>query len=66
MYYTLLIETVLGNVTNRNEIENKLVQQTSAYKKNKVIYLDPDVWYLSGGGSYSTRTMIEDILKGYK
>lgn len=64
--YIIDRNSVLGNVTNRNEIENKLVQQTSAYKKNKVIYLDPDVWYLSGGGSYSTRTMIEDILKGYK
>src|SRR5690606_11924611 len=33
--------------TNKEAIENRLIQQTNAYKNGKIIYLDPETWYLS-------------------
>ncbi|MGU9937488.1 siderophore ABC transporter substrate-binding protein [Empedobacter brevis] len=49
--------------TNKNDIENVLIKQTNAYKNGKIIYLNPQVWYISGGGITSTKQMIEDIKK---
>jgi iron complex transport system substrate-binding protein len=52
-----------GDDTNDNVANNELVKQTNAGKNNKVISLQPDVWYLSGGGLESTHLMIEDVKK---
>lgn len=59
-------EIMLGKKTDRTEIENALIQKTNAYKNNRVIYVDPNVWYLSGGGTYSLNHMVDDVLKGYQ
>ncbi|MFZ4355315.1 iron ABC transporter substrate-binding protein, partial [Enterococcus gallinarum] len=40
------------------------IQKTDAGKNDKVIMLQPDVWYLSGGGLESMHLMIEDVKKG--
>jgi len=53
---------VLGNKANKNEIENVLIQQTSAYKNDKVFYLNPNIWFISGGGLTSVDLMVDDIL----
>ena len=45
----------------KSEIENVLVQQTSAYKNGKIIYLNPEIWYLAGGGVTSVSAMIDEI-----
>jgi iron complex transport system substrate-binding protein len=42
-------------------IENELVQKTNAYKDKKIIYLNPDNWYLSGGGLQSIKEMVKDV-----
>lgn len=42
-------------------IENALVRETNAYKNGKIVYLDPYLWYLSGGGLASVKAMIEEI-----
>ena len=55
-----------GVALNRSEVENVLIQRTNAYKTNNIHYLDPNVWYISGGGTYSVNRMIDDILLGYK
>lgn len=52
---------VNGIKTNKNEIENALIKRTNAFKNNNIIYLDPQIWYLSGGGLTSTEQMINDI-----
>ena len=52
---------VNGIKTNKSEIENALIQRTNSYKNNNIIYLDPQVWYLSGGGLTSTEQMINDV-----
>ncbi|EOH93914.1 siderophore ABC transporter substrate-binding protein [Enterococcus pallens] len=52
-----------GDDTGNNVADNELVAQTTAGKENKVITLQSDVWYLSGGGLESTKMMLEDVNK---
>mgnify|MGYP001197120211 CR=1 FL=1 len=54
---------VVGNseTSAKQVVENDLVKNTNAYKNNKIIYLDPNVWYLSGGGIKSTTKMVDDV-----
>lgn len=42
-------------------VENKLVENINAYKNDQITYLNPDVWYLSGGGLVSVTEMIKEI-----
>lgn len=42
-------------------VENQLVESTEAYKNDDIYYLDPDFWYLSGGGLQSVQEMIGEI-----
>lgn len=41
--------------------DNELIAQTDAYKNERIIYLDPVVWYTAGGGFTSTQVMIDEI-----
>ncbi|MEZ0450752.1 siderophore ABC transporter substrate-binding protein [Sphingobacterium thalpophilum] len=59
-------EIMLGEKTDKDEIENALIQKTNAFKNNRIIHVDPNVWYLSGGGTYSLNRMLDDVLKGYE
>ncbi|WP_223637089.1 siderophore ABC transporter substrate-binding protein [Planococcus sp. 4-30] len=47
-------------------LENELVEKTNAYKNDKIIYLDPDFWYLSGGGLQSVAQMVTDIESAFE
>ncbi len=53
-----------GDDSKDNVAANELIQKTDAGKNDKVIMLQPDVWYLSGGGLESMHLMIEDVKKG--
>lgn len=46
---------------NTKDIENNLVKQTDAYKNQRITYLSPDVWYLSGGGIQSLEIMAKEV-----
>lgn len=50
--------------TNKEEIENKLIQLTNAYKNGHIVYLPADHWYLANGGTKSIELMIEDVNNG--
>ncbi|MDK7674297.1 siderophore ABC transporter substrate-binding protein [Weeksella virosa] len=52
--------------TNKKEIENALIQRTNAYKNGKIIYLNPQVWYVSGGGLTSTQMMVDEVKNALK
>ena len=53
---------IVGNdVMDKNEVENILVKQTNAAKNGKIFYLNPEVWYLAGGGIASVNMMIDEI-----
>lgn len=55
-----------GDTSNDNVAANELVAQTYAGKNDQVISLQPDVWYLSGGGLESMNLMIEDVNQALK
>ncbi|TDQ78212.1 siderophore ABC transporter substrate-binding protein [Sphingobacterium yanglingense] len=54
---------VLGKTATREEVENKLIKMTNAYKNRKMFYLDPNVWFISGGGLTSINLMVDDIVQ---
>lgn len=42
-------------------VENDLMEDTKAMQNDDIYYLDPDFWYLSGGGLISVSEMIDEI-----
>ncbi|MFD2705518.1 siderophore ABC transporter substrate-binding protein [Salibacterium lacus] len=51
---------VVGGDTSAKEvIENELTEETTAYKNDNIIYLNPEYWYISGGGLQSVPAMAE-------
>ncbi|TWT02280.1 siderophore ABC transporter substrate-binding protein [Planomicrobium sp. CPCC 101079] len=50
----------------KDSLENELVKKTNAYKNGKIIYLDPDYWYLSGGGLQSVSAMVKEIQSAFE
>ncbi|VUW96116.1 siderophore ABC transporter substrate-binding protein [Enterococcus avium] len=55
-----------GDDSNNNVADNELVAKTTAGKDKKVISLQPDVWYLSGGGLESVKMMLEDVSQAFE
>lgn len=45
----------------QESFENDIIQKTDAYKNDRLLYLDGDIWYLAGGGLQSLSMMIEEI-----
>lgn len=46
-----------GETTAREVVENELTERTSAYEKGNIVYLNPNYWYISGGGLQSVPEM---------
>ncbi|MDQ0270512.1 siderophore ABC transporter substrate-binding protein [Cytobacillus purgationiresistens] len=55
-----------GESSAKALIENDIVKKTTAYENDHIIYLDPDYWYLSGGGLVSVSEMVKEIDEGLK
>lgn len=49
-----------------NKIEDRYIKQTNAYKHNKIIYLTPDLWYLSGNGLQSVSLQMDEVARALK
>jgi iron complex transport system substrate-binding protein len=52
---------VAGEGNAASSLENEFVKTTDAYKAGQIAYLDPEYWYLSGGGLVSVEKMVTDI-----
>lgn len=46
---------------DRSLMEDDKIKQTNAFRKGKIVYLKPDLWYLSGGGLESLSLQIDEI-----
>ncbi|QDX93871.1 hypothetical protein C2W64_00861 [Brevibacillus laterosporus] len=57
---------VEGKSAAKQVVENDIVKKTNAFKNNKIIYLDPGYWYLSGGGLESVSEMLKETASVYK
>lgn len=56
---------VVGGETSADEaLENELIKGTKAYKNDNIVYLDPAIWYLSGGGLVSVSEMVKEVEAG--
>lgn len=66
--YLFLVDrsaVVNKQATNREEIENVMIQQTKAFKNGNIVYLDPEAWYISGGGITSIELMIAELADNF-
>lgn len=50
--------------SGKETIENEIVKKTNAFKDGKIVYLDPEYWYLSGGGIESVTEMVKEVSEG--
>ncbi|WP_434303641.1 siderophore ABC transporter substrate-binding protein [Clostridium botulinum] len=55
-----------GHKSVNKILENDLVKTTKAYKNNKIISLNPELWYISSGGIVSTTEMLKEIKDSIK
>lgn len=53
-----------GAKAAKEVMENEIVKKTQAYQNGRIIYLTPDVWYLSEGGITATDKMLKDLEEG--
>ena len=44
-------------------LDNDIVRKTRVWEAGRVVYLDPDNWYLSGTGLTAMQAMVEEIAK---
>ncbi len=59
--------TVTGGTTlAETTLNNDLVNGTNAAKDGKIIYLDAESWYLSGGGIAAVKTMVSEVVNALK
>ena len=58
-------DAAIGKGANaKKTVENDLVKKTNAFKNGKIVYLDGEYWYLSGGGLKSMKEMIKEVEAG--
>ena len=50
-----------GVTPARQTLDNELVKRTKAYQNGHIVYLQADLWYLSGGGLQSFAAMIDEV-----
>lgn len=54
-------QVVGGTTEGSSTLDNDLVNATKAAMNHKIIYLNPEAWYLSSGGVTSLKTMIAEV-----
>lgn len=55
-----------GDTTAKELFNNEIIRGTEAYKNDRIVYLDAEVWYTSTGGIVSTQKMIDEVLESVK
>ncbi|WP_042352546.1 siderophore ABC transporter substrate-binding protein [Bacillus massiliigorillae] len=50
--------------TLKETVQNEIVGKTNAAKNDKIISLDPEIWYLAGGGLESVAQMVKEVSEG--
>lgn len=52
-----------GEVSGKKAFDNELTRTINAYKEDKIIYLNAEVWYVASGGLQGFQLMIEEMEK---
>jgi len=50
-----------GSQPAEQVLDNDLVKGTKAYQEGNIVYLEPSIWYLSGGGLISVSEMVKEV-----
>lgn len=66
LYVVDRTQVVGGETDGAATLDNELVNGTNAAQNDKIIYLNPDYWYLSGGGLTSVSKMINETVTVFK
>ncbi len=56
----------IGQDATSAQLDNELVRQTTAWKNDHVVYLDPTRWYLVGGGLTALQATVDQIADAMK
>ncbi len=56
-------EAIGAGKLDKTVFEDTNIQETKAYKDGKIVYLQSDLWYLSGGGLVSLTEQIDAVTK---
>lgn len=51
-----------GDSNIESDMENEIIQQTTAYQNDQIVYLDGQLWYLGGSGLQSELAKMEELL----
>lgn len=54
-------EAIGNGKVDRTIMEDDKIKETNAFRKGKIIYLQPQLWYLSGGGLESLSLQIDEV-----
>lgn len=58
-------DAAIGNgASAKDSVENDLVKKTNAFQNDKMVYLNGEYWYLSGGGLQSLKEMVKEVEAG--
>lgn len=49
-----------------SSMANPLIRQTSAWRNNRVIYVDPEAWYVTAASVSALEIIADDIIDGYR
>lgn len=49
----------------RDSIGNPLIRQTRAWKTDRVVFVDPEAWYVTAASPTSLRIIAEDVMSAY-
>ncbi|WP_052078892.1 siderophore ABC transporter substrate-binding protein [Spirochaeta lutea] len=54
-------QALTGNLTADSVLDNEIVARTAAAREGRIVYVDPQAWYLAPGGLDSTRAILRDL-----
>jgi iron complex transport system substrate-binding protein len=53
-----------GQGTARAVLDNRIVRSIKAFRNDRIVYVDPQAWYLAAGGIRANETIIRDLEAG--
>jgi iron complex transport system substrate-binding protein len=59
-----VVTTGEASTSAQQLLDNEIMEGTKAAKEDRIVYLDPNYWYLSGGGLISVAEMVKEIEEG--
>jgi iron complex transport system substrate-binding protein len=51
---------------NAETLGNPLLRQTTAWKNGRVVFADPEAWYVTAASPTSLKLVMDDVIKGYR